>query len=526
MRRLTLTGLCALTAALLTAAPLAAPASSLTATASSATATSGPDPDRPWVVRSTTLALRPEYFTPLCHRPDAGLPEELGFRVPLRPEGVVFQAVADYSSEDKDGTVFWSGHHKGHPERQVFIHVTHACDGGPVSLYGSADLGRYQYNARPVDGRPGVAVFEEIDPAELPSSEGDDVDMDPAAPTLAIRPDRPGAGVVLKKATPQAPAVIDVVVGFTPLAAGQAREYGSLQSTGADIEHRMNTSLSDSGVPARINVVHVEEFEDYTGHESTAKVLDHLKDADDEELGRPAQKLRDRLGADLVTVVTDWGSGTGTYPFSAADLPGPGTDHKAFSAVGFDSISSHSSSHELGHNLGLAHDRGTALNGGTGSAMALSTRFPYNTGWIAPDKSFRTIMAYGEYCDGCERIGRFSDQRQKWHGRPLGDEKNDSAGVLRVTTPLIAAYRRPAKPPKRHALKVGHTPKSGGSVRPRVWGPYRPGDRIKVMAEPEKGFRFTGWTLDGKKSRHTGPELILTMNKPRALTARFAPKVR
>ena len=66
--------------------------------------------------------------------------------------------------------------------------------------------------------------------------------------------------------------------------------------------------------------------------------------------------------------------------------------------------------HELGHNLGSHHDRANASS---------SPAFPYSYGYQAPDRAFRTIMAYNDGC-GCPKIQAYSNPDVWSGGQPTG----------------------------------------------------------------------------------------------------------
>ncbi|MFC7308908.1 hypothetical protein ACFQVC_32440 [Streptomyces monticola] len=52
--------------------------------------------------------------------------------------------------------------------------------------------------------------------------------------------------------------------------------------------------------------------------------------------------------------------------------------------------------------------------------------------------------------------------------------------------------------------------------------PYRPGSRVTVEANPKRGHRLTGWTLDGKRLKSRSARLAIGMSKARTLTPVFS----
>ncbi|MFH9268531.1 M12 family metallo-peptidase [Streptomyces sp. NPDC017546] len=233
--------------------------------------------------------------------------------------------------------------------------------------------------------------------------------------------------------------VVDVLTVYTPKAAKRAGGEHRVSSSARRIAARMNRSLAAGGLCGAVRVVHPYTATGYEGSEEFHAAHSTLKDHS-AGLGRQVHEQRARYGADLVTLVVDRperGGGTADYT-PALDRS---TDEYAYAVVEVDGIGLDSASHEIGHNLGLAHDR-TTLAGTTDGAMSVSHNRPYNTGWITEDGEHYTIMAYRSACgDHCRRISRFSSATGTWKGHRLGDADNDGVRVLRETMPIVAGYR-------------------------------------------------------------------------------------
>ncbi|NJL17883.1 MAG: hypothetical protein HC938_12475 [Nitrospira sp.] len=75
-----------------------------------------------------------------------------------------------------------------------------------------------------------------------------------------------------------------------------------------------------------------------------------------------------------------------------------------------DCVANSTLTHELGHNMGNAHDR---ASGGTGV-------FAYSYGYRDTVGKFRTIMAYPCPTVSCPRVKYFSNPKIKINGRPAG----------------------------------------------------------------------------------------------------------
>ncbi|MFG3407085.1 M12 family metallo-peptidase [Streptomyces sp. NPDC048142] len=240
------------------------------------------------------------------------------------------------------------------------------------------------------------------------------------------------------RTAPQCP-VVDVLAIYTPKAAKRVGGEHRVPASAQRIATRMNRSLAAGGLCGIIRVVHPYTATGYEGSEEFRAAHATLKDHA-AGLGRQAHEQRARYGADLVTLVVDRpqrGGGTADYTSAL----GSSTDEYAYAVVDVDGIDLDSASHEIGHNLGLAHDRRT-LAGNADGSMSVSRNHPYNTGWITEDGKRYTIMAYRSACgDHCRRISRFSSATQTWQGHRLGDADNDGVRVLRETMPIVAGYR-------------------------------------------------------------------------------------
>ena len=98
--------------------------------------------------------------------------------------------------------------------------------------------------------------------------------------------------------------------------------------------------------------------------------------------------------------------------------------------------------HELGHNLGMFHDRGTE--------KTCSEASTFNYGYRDPNAEFRTILSYDckkAECDnmpkdGCTRIQRFSnsDSAYTYNGKSIGDAKRDNAKQVNSVRARVAAF--------------------------------------------------------------------------------------
>ncbi len=246
-------------------------------------------------------------------------------------------------------------------------------------------------------GGGAVSTFDPVDPA--------------ADPTGPVDP-----GIAASTGSEDG-SVIDLLVVYTPAARAG---FGGTRQIEAFIDLAvadLNGSLEASGVIQRINLVHRAEVA-YTESEG---FFGHLISPADGHLDE-VHMLRDAYAADLVHLIQ-----AGSFLGGIAQVLGP------FGATHYDKLGL--LSHELGHSMGLRHDRYNDPS---------NHPFPYSHGYInqaafepgAPYESrFATIMAYNSQCGDagffCPWTNTFSNPDMTWNGYPMGvpgDEPSSAVG--------------------------------------------------------------------------------------------------
>ncbi len=226
----------------------------------------------------------------------------------------------------------------------------------------------------------------------------------------------------------------DPVVELLVVYSSEARvAAGGAEAMRATIElavEATNDALAHSLVPAQLRLVDAREVA-YAESRSLSTDLDRVTGIDDGAMD-DVHAWRDAAGADLVSLIVE--RNDAGIEGIAWLMQSPTVDFAplAFSVVMRRTAASLTLAHEVGHNLGLAHDRDNAGAAGV---------YPYAYGYRDPPY-FRDVMSYP--CQGtpCPLVPYFSTPDAFHAGRPLGrPDLEDNARALRQTMPVAAAFR-------------------------------------------------------------------------------------
>eukprot|EP00591_Stephanopyxis_turris_P010788 CAMPEP_0195507272 /NCGR_PEP_ID=MMETSP0794_2-20130614/747_1 /TAXON_ID=515487 /ORGANISM="Stephanopyxis turris, Strain CCMP 815" /LENGTH=695 /DNA_ID=CAMNT_0040633901 /DNA_START=1 /DNA_END=2085 /DNA_ORIENTATION=+ len=193
-----------------------------------------------------------------------------------------------------------------------------------------------------------------------------------------------------------------------------------------------NYAYAQSGVTTQLRLVHAYRHPTYDESSGFNTALNHITSTTDGVMDDVHAK-RTTWGADIVALIIDHSSYCGlAWLGPSANLMFSVT--KWSCATGY-----YSFGHEIGHNLGCHHDRGTA------GACSSSN---YNYGWRDLNASFRSILAYNcvsGQCDsntggGCTRVQRFSNPTYPYSGLAIGDSGNDNAKQINSVSTSVSSY--------------------------------------------------------------------------------------
>ena len=259
---------------------------------------------------------------------------------------------------------------------------------------------------------------------------------------------------------------IDVAVVYTPAARDAAGGVAAIEAEIDLMVAETNQAYETSGVNHRVALVDRSEVP-YSETGDGSLYLDHLRDPSDGHLD-DVHTLRDRVGADLVHMIVA----------EADDICGKAYRPGVFGLT-LQGCGGLTFAHELGHNMGLQHDRYQVHHNADGvlthPAYGYVNQRAFESGAL-PSSRWRSIMAYNAQCDDdgffCSTPLRFSNPGQQFNGDPLGISYG--AGGSGVTGPADAvAVLNATGPAVALCGGIGSTPAPTG--RRRWWEPCRTG---------------------------------------------------
>jgi peptidyl-Asp metalloendopeptidase len=242
-----------------------------------------------------------------------------------------------------------------------------------------------------------------------------------------------------------------------------------------------NQAYVNSAVATQLHLVRTIQV-DYADLGDNEVALEAMTGSDGDVRSTPhpafnaLRAARDQYGGDLVVLVRKfeepeqqgcgiaWLLGGGLSPISAND------EYYGYSVVsdGYDSGTDGLSyycldetlAHEIGHNMGAAHDAVTANN----KPGAFTYSYGYKSSW------FYTIMAYGD--DGQTLYRVFSNPRITYcGGQACGTAQADNARTLSQVVPLVAGFRTAiVAPPRAYLMQFDANGNGKSDLFFAAWG--------------------------------------------------------
>lgn len=220
---------------------------------------------------------------------------------------------------------------------------------------------------------------------------------------------------------------IDVMMVYTTIVKNLTGGTTSIQSKMNLAIAKTNVAYAASGVTQEVVLVHTEEMVGYSEPSSFNQILQDLQGTNDGKMDN-VHGLRTQYGADCVAMLC----ANTQYCGLAYLMSNPSASFAAwaFSVTNYSCMqNSQTLAHELGHNMGCAHD---PQNSSAGSGA-----YSYSFGYRTPNNQYRTIMAYSP---GGE-IDRFSGPNVVFNGFTMGTSSQDNVRSLNNTASIVAGWR-------------------------------------------------------------------------------------
>ncbi|MDX2137556.1 MAG: DUF5011 domain-containing protein, partial [Chloroflexota bacterium] len=234
------------------------------------------------------------------------------------------------------------------------------------------------------------------------------------------------------------PVQIDILIAYTDDARVAYSTTENIQNAIALAVHSTNQAYINSGVYARLRLVSAVEV----GYNETGDMsLDLQRITNQDGVLDELLTLRNTVAADVVTLITNppvsdycglaWFMNsfysTSGNPLQFANF--------AYSVVYLGCLPGGLTlAHEVGHIMGLDHDRN---NSGPDAPI-----LPYAFGYQHPNGFLRDVMAYSNGCTmPCPAINYFSSGSNRFGQLALGDSTTDGSSALNFTAPYVAQFR-------------------------------------------------------------------------------------
>ncbi len=337
-----------------------------------------------------------------------------------------------------DGMVVWTGHVVGQAGSSVSLVLNQGRITGDIFVDGHA----YKIQTTKDGQVHQVVEVDEAAYAHGPTRHiAQRVNADQDGPITGAAQTAKSSAVI--KSAAAAPTTIPIIFAYTATVAANAAAAG--QDVRAAIQNAasiVNTVWQNSGVNVTVTPIIVAADSSITD-DAGLLLGDHLNYlsgfyAASNTGYAKLRQLRDANGAELVQLIiagsdSDPSCGVAFVP----DRPIPWDGQiLTYSTVRYSCIGS-TNAHEIGHNMGLNHDRTTD---------SITDQSVYNVGYYDSVALTRDVMSYSNPCPRCKAQRLYSSPLLTVSGAPLGvaaGGTNPADGVRAVNedSPLIAAFR-------------------------------------------------------------------------------------
>lgn len=235
--------------------------------------------------------------------------------------------------------------------------------------------------------------------------------------------------------------IIDLMVVYESTVKQAALEMGGLKTVVEQAVEETNQCFSNSLIPLRVRVVHYREV-NYSFASSYLKDLERLRNPNDGYMDE-VFAIRDEYGADLVTLLSSVAGDTGGMADTlfSAEMSAEEINEFGFSVNLWFELGApeYTLAHEIGHNLGCAHNREAEKN-------PSEYMFPYAFGkrWFSGNQGIRTVMSYDDdFVDTYPTtIPYFSNPAVEFSSLNTGNlNSEDNAQVIRRTASYVSGFR-------------------------------------------------------------------------------------
>jgi Metallo-peptidase family M12 len=338
-------------------------------------------------------------------------------------QGKSITLVRKNSTFRDDGSITWVGEVAETGERAVLMLWGNALLTGYFaykgtifaveSLGGAVDA--YKELGRGLPDHP--AETGRLDSGPMPNPKATPPRAAPAEPTVPPFPDKERKALEAKNIT------IDLMLLYTrSVASRYTRDPEDLLALAVE---ETNETFRNSGLGnIRLRLVHTELIDYDTSADDQFNHLYAMVDG----VGpfKDVKTLRNEKRADIVGLIIDNPTGCGL-----STRIGPESDEAFFVVHHACATITMSVAHEIGHILGVRHDR---------FVDETNTPFAYGHGYVDGVK-WRDIMSYNVGCGGCPRIPFWSNPRVMYKGSPTGTPAADSARVILELAEQVSKFR-------------------------------------------------------------------------------------